>query len=973
MVGYNKNIYPELKSESEFNEYILPVIEGIKHLEITDEITFQKETDFKNIEEAYPYHNSCLYFVENIWKQLWDNNLNNFLLDSEDFKKAICESLAQIAFSYFIRCFANNIKEYSTNADSKKNYEEYNQFLIDNCFKDFSLEYPVIWYRCNKLISNRINYIMIILNRLAVSRDEIEEKFKISKQLRIKTILMDGDSHNSGKAVSIILFENKRKLIFKPRTVDGEYGYFKLVRKLNEVLKTDFLALDTLKAGPYGFSSYIEINDSYKDMVQAGKLACLMYLLNATDMHFSNIYWTKEGPMPIDLETLFHVPRLRRGIAESDRSAYKYIEQSAYSTGVLPINLTGKSGTVDVGFTGIRNVNSVGPIKTVELIDGFTSDIHFKWRENQDVKREEKDNAEELQIYKNCDEVIKGFTEIYKLILDNKEWFLNIVSNIFKNSKIRYIHNMTYRYEQILRSLTTVESSKSESIAKHILARMGLLSLTCEKPIIISECQQLWNGDVPYFTVNFSENFVYDCDNKIIGCANLSPKKNIENKISILSINDLREQIKIIKLSFVAKIEDYHSNSNKEVIQEKIKKSKNEIIRLFSDKLLTTSYDDRYEHLPKTWIGPVSTFSTNGWAPGVLGYDMYGGRTGIALTLALAGKVIGEKRYSDLAYQIFDSYAKILDSNVYETRSLLSSGVGLYSGFPSVIWGLYEASYIYGIAKWKNIALEAWKIIDEEICSIKSGFFDMMSGNSASIIMRLKMDKSFKLEKKQIELYVSEGIKFLENRNEDITSGLAHGIAHMIWFFSIVYQYYSVTTVGEFVCRCVKVLKDNYYSEGEEINIYESTDRQSDSWCNGVSGILLAYYEGFKANLITKEDVKLLLKQLKRLQLSTLPVYCHGILGIVEVLNYMKTDFSEDVYSILSSTLFKEDFSNKIYQYFKNESGRYTLSPGLMSGISGGIYYLCKSNIDFKISPITLENHDEDEKKIIANITDSTN
>lgn len=447
MVGYDKDIYPELKSESEFNEYISPIIEGIKDLTITDEIVGQNKSDFVKIEETYPYHNSCLFFVDNVWKKLWDDQLNNLLFDSENFKKAICESLAQVAFTYFIRCFADQIKKYSTNTDIKKNYEEYSQFLIDNCFKDFSSEYPVVWYRCNKLVNNKINYIILILNTLAESRDKIENKFKISKQLRVINILMNGDSHNFGKTVSTIIFENQKKIIFKPRTVDGEYGYSKLVRELNMTLKTDFLALDTLKVGKYGFCSFIEIDESNIDMLKAGKLACLMYLLNATDMHYSNIYWTKEGPIPIDLETLFHVPRLRRGLEESQNSAYKYIEQSVYSTGVLPINLTSKNGTVDVGFTGVRNSNSIGPIKTVELLDGFTSDIRFVWGEAHSVINMKENISEELQVFRNCDKVAKGFREMYKLVFDNKEWFLNTVSKIFNNSKVRYIHNMTYRYE----------------------------------------------------------------------------------------------------------------------------------------------------------------------------------------------------------------------------------------------------------------------------------------------------------------------------------------------------------------------------------------------------------------------------------------------------------------------------------------------------------------------------------------------
>ncbi|RGY84510.1 hypothetical protein DXA16_11750, partial [Streptococcus anginosus] len=118
MVGYDKDIYPELKSESEFNEYILPIIEGIKHLTITGEIVSQSKNDFIILKRLI-HIIILVYSLLIILEKLWNDKLNNLLFDSEDFKEAICESLAQVAFTYFIRCFANQIKNISTNTDIK--------------------------------------------------------------------------------------------------------------------------------------------------------------------------------------------------------------------------------------------------------------------------------------------------------------------------------------------------------------------------------------------------------------------------------------------------------------------------------------------------------------------------------------------------------------------------------------------------------------------------------------------------------------------------------------------------------------------------------------------------------------------------------------------------------------------------------------------------------------------------------------
>ncbi|MCL8496663.1 DUF4135 domain-containing protein, partial [Apilactobacillus sp. F1] len=135
--------------------------------------------------------------------------------------------------------------------------------------------------------------------------------------------------------------------------------------------------------------------------------------------HYSNILWTHKGPLPIDLETLFHPSRNRSGIPESSNSAYDSLEKSVYGTGVLPISISdkNKSGSVDVGFTGIRDKNSVSPFKTFELINGFNSNIKDVWHNSATVSEDLINDSEyEKQIYENCAKVVDGFTDVYLLI-----------------------------------------------------------------------------------------------------------------------------------------------------------------------------------------------------------------------------------------------------------------------------------------------------------------------------------------------------------------------------------------------------------------------------------------------------------------------------------------------------------------------------------------------------------------------------
>ncbi len=188
-----------------------------------------------------------------------------------------------------------------------------------------------------------------------------------------------------------------------------------------------------------------------------------MYLLNATDMHYSNILWTKKRPLPINLETLFHPSIIRKGILESEKSAHKSLEKSVYGTGILPILISNKGNnhSVNIGFIGIRDRNSTSPFKMFEIVDGFSSEIKVIWQRQYMESELMSDSAVESLIFERCEQISKGFTSLFSQIYSQKNQFIEDVLKSFKSAKFRYIHNMTYRYTQLLRSLTDVEPSKN--------------------------------------------------------------------------------------------------------------------------------------------------------------------------------------------------------------------------------------------------------------------------------------------------------------------------------------------------------------------------------------------------------------------------------------------------------------------------------------------------------------------------------
>src|SRR5699024_2993540 len=716
-----------------------------------------------------------------------------------------------------------------------------------------------------------------LIHKTQKNRTEIEKKFSIPYHSLITSVDSGGDTHNNGSSVAIITFEQGEKIVFKPRSVSGELGYTNFIRKINKFVFPKMPTLTVINFDNYGFTSFAETDEEKKDMFQAGRLACLMFLLNASDMHYSNILWTNEGPLPIDLETLFHPSRIRTGIPESKKSAYYALEKSVYGTGVLPISLGTKSGSgsVDVGFTGIRDKNSVSPFKLFNIKDGFSSDIKVIWqRQGQSVDNDLSNDSDlEKLIHKRCDQVIDGFTDFFMQVVNHKSLFIDAVISSFSNAKLRYIHNMTYRYEQILRVLTDAEPSKKVETAHSLLSRIGILNMTGDINLSISESKQLWGGDIPYFSVNFNGTEIY-CGDEVVSHVSKSPESEFISKIKNLTKKDLTRQVNLIRLAFVAKLADPHADGKLQLKESefvmknntklnKINTVKNidtlnhrKIIYWFSKSLTESLLDDRYEHLPKTWIGPVARFGNQGWTPGVLGYDLYSGRVGPALALSVAGKLLSDDVAIKTSHDIFDRSAKILEEGSFEVRNLLLSGIGAFSGVSGLLWTLFAAGDIYGNEKWKNTAVNSWPILHRSLEVIDNNFFDAITGKSGSIVMRYRMQYSFILSEDIINKSLSLAYLKIKDNDAKITSGLAHGYGQLLWFFSIINQRQPSLKVKNIIEEIDLIIRNRYTNNEGIVEIYKDKDGSiSSSWCNGLSGLLIAYYEAYKAKVLPKESV----------------------------------------------------------------------------------------------------------------------
>lgn len=970
MVVFDRRLYPEL-TDSECQELVGPLLVMVASF-LGGNQGFVEVEDEGFFSESYPFEALCKSLSRALWNDGWDNTLSPILSDSRRFAEACCDELAQQAYHYLLRSFIDDINSArSANCSPEEGYSLYIKRVIKDSFRSFSAKYTIGWSRCLNAMRLKVASINEAVSLIQKHRDSLSDNFAIPQELKIVEIHQAGDTHNCGRAVTVVEFEDGKKVVFKPRSVSGERGYHRLTNKLRKMGLATLPAIRAIDFGTYGFTEYVDYVDARGDLVTVGKLAALFYFLDAVDMHYSNIFWTSAGPVPVDLESLFHPARLRRGKQESSRSAYRELERSVYGTGILPRVITSSKnpGSIDVGFASTSQRNGNAPFKAMRIKNAFRDDIQATWASNPASDGSLLDgDSYESKVRSDCSQIETGFKEFFSAVLQHQDAFIEAVETSFADLQLRYIHCPTIQYTQILQSLTGSGATKDPDLVIGLLARISIPSVTSDFDLVKSECRQLWNGDIPYFSLRFNEKTVFG-ENSEICSVTQSPRELFRQKVESSSETELKAQLRILRLAFVAKLADPHSlqrfsfaNNGESAVATTPQFvdgefSASEVLRRLALPLAERVLDDRFDHLPRTWIGPVARFGSAEWSPGVLGYDLYAGRVGPALALAQAGKQLNNSLLLQPAYEVFGRSAEILNSSSFELRSLLSAGCGGYSGIPGLFWSLNAAGRCLGERSWVEISNKSWDILASDLGHMTTDSFDMINGTSSAIIMQLKSTGTFPYDESIIASWASIAMRRIEQRAQDLTVGLAHGLAHIIWFFSEIAKVCPTVECHKLVQYADTLISDNYRNRDGMFQSYADPTRDSFSlsWCNGHAGLLLAYASAAEANIETKVHCSEILRQIVSDSVSLIPVLCHGGLGVLEALRTVGRLYpdAQRTYDVLAASAFTE---MGILSFFEQEEGRYALSPGLMCGRAGAILYLAnKHSSDHKLSVLSLD------------------
>lgn len=338
------------------------------------------------------------------------------------------------------------------------------------------------------------------IDRLIAVKDILQARCGIDLT-KIDTVqIPSGETHNGG-AQPIIIGHNHIKIFYKP--VDLRPQDF-LRRISGSLFEQERLSRPGFPAVFYadrhfGVMEYVPLSntsirsqDYEKHYYQFGLLVALSHCFKVVDLHQENVFMTQQGPVLLDLETVFYPPAL-----ESQRATVK--------------------DTLLIGADAVSGIDGGGMLDEIG-VHAHHSDDSFKINYLQNVLRT---NNRIVSSGNDClvnpaefkHHLIEGFSAGYDEILRTKDsLFYEALAMMKLNIACRYIMRPTryYAVKQLQCIQPKIAATQHLRTIKHrLLVDVPKRYRAQFVDLVNYEFSDLLSGDIPYFHTRTLSRHLY--------------------------------------------------------------------------------------------------------------------------------------------------------------------------------------------------------------------------------------------------------------------------------------------------------------------------------------------------------------------------------------------------------------------------------------------------------------------------------
>jgi len=839
-------------------------------------------------------------------------------------------------------------------------------------------EYPVLGRQIQVCIDQWVNYSREFLQHLCDDWTAINNTFSPNQNLGILTEVKSnlGDSHREGRSVIIAQFSSGVQIVYKPRSVTAGVHFQELLTWLNcRGNHSPFRTLKILDRSKYGWTEFVtSYSCDSKSKVQSfyerqGGYLALLFLLGSSDFHLENLIAAGEHPILIDLETLLPT-HWKNKEKKSSSFVVKTYTNSVLSIGLLPERqgMSDKSDGIDLSGLGAKQ-DQITPFRSPVWQESGTDEMKFVLQQVkfQGSQNRAKLNDSEINSLDYVDEILIGFTKVYRLLCKHRDELLSTTGPLasFAEDEVRVVLRPTLRYNWLQRESYHPDLLRDALKRDHLYEKLwfDVQYQPCLKKVITAEREDLWREDVPIFTAYANSRDIWTSKGKkIANFLEETPFEPVQRRLKQLNEANLAQQLWFIRASLTTLVMNNNprSWSSYSLKEPQYPPKRKQLIANACE------VGNRIEKLALigekevNWFG-LNLIKNSHWTIAPLELDLYNGLPGIALFMGYLGKVTKDTRYCTLARL---SLATIL-SQIEQKKSLISS-IGGFNGWGGLIYTLVHLGKLWEqpelLSKAENFVELLTPLIE------KDEQFDVMSGAAGCIACLLVL---YECQPSQniLEAAVRCGEHLIANAqsmskgkywlaknagNRPLT-GFSHGTAGISW---ALLKLAALTRDDKFRQLAIEAIAHErglFSLEGknwQNLDKFENTVRGDNNkqmnymptWCHGASGLGLArldsltYLDDDEIRAEIEIAVKTTLKQGFGINHSL----CHGDLGNIEFIlqaSRIKND------SEWNSEL--KRLTGLICNSIEREGGLCGVPlkvevPGLMTGLSGIGYELIR-------------------------------
>nr|WP_082490296.1 type 2 lanthipeptide synthetase LanM [Methylobacterium sp. Leaf122] len=289
--------------------------------------------------------------------------------------------LAKMVEALVIQWLRKAWKEYKAAARETEtrgtDYETFCNLLIFENTSEFSSLGAFLRLRVGRSARMWASAMLIFLSRLQKDIYKINNMF-VSSGSAGPVIHIEGflsDPHEFNQTVLCLTFHSGEKVIYKPRSVRGEFIYNAIAeyveRAASICIQSRFWVID---AGEYGWCEFVYARDGSCAAVAAefyercGALLALMWLLGATDLHKDNLLAVGSVPCVIDSEGLFQPLKNSGSLINQIRR-----------TGLVGLSMQKSTGDIE-DLSGLALYKTNFTYRRLVTVDAKEDDMRFRFK-----------------------------------------------------------------------------------------------------------------------------------------------------------------------------------------------------------------------------------------------------------------------------------------------------------------------------------------------------------------------------------------------------------------------------------------------------------------------------------------------------------------------------------------------------------------------------------------------------------------